>query len=245
VLGMAVACQAGYDPDGMLILMRVFAQLDPSAGSFMKNHPSGLERFQYLQGEAQRCKSLQKQFRTSTPSQSLTETAPATFSVRMRTTKGDFVIGVTRAWAPLGADRFYNLVKAGFYSECPFDRVIPNFMVQFGNNPAPDVSQAWANAYLPDEPVTQSNLRGRVAFATVGPGTRTTQLFINLRNSPALDHQGFAPIGEIVTGMDTVENLFSGYGDQPNRAMAQGKEYLERNFPNLDWIKEAVILGDD
>jgi len=249
VLGLRVACQAGFDPEGMLILMRGFAQIDKRASSFMQNHPSGLERLQYLQIEAQRCASLQAQSRIAAPplmdSRSLRDTAPPTFDVRMRTTKGDATIRITRAWAPNGADRFYNLVRAGFYSDSAFYRVFPNIMIQFGISARPDVSRAWAKSTMPDDRVAVSNLRGRVVFAAgVGPNTRSTQIFINLRDNPTLDRQGFAPIGEIIAGMDVLENVFSGYGAEPNQAAieAQGKAYLDRDFPNLDRILELSIV---
>lgn len=248
VLGIRVACQAGFNPQGMLILMRVFEQIDPRASSFMQNHPTALERLQYLQTEAQRCSSLQVQASVSTPSLldpgSLNETAPPTFTVKMRTTKGDFTIRVIRAWAPVGADRFYNLVKAGFYTDSAFYRVFPNIMIQFGISSHPEISSVWGSAKLPDDPVTQSNLRGRVTFATgVGLNTRTTQIFINLRDNAALDRQGFAPFGEIVAGMNVLENVFSAYGAKPNQSTleAEGNAYLDRDFPSMDRILEAAI----
>jgi peptidyl-prolyl cis-trans isomerase A (cyclophilin A) len=180
----------------------------------------------------------------------LEEQAPTTYRVRFSTTKGDFVVEVTRAWAPLGADRFYNLVKYGFYTDASFFRVLPGFVVQFGICARPDVSKAWTNATIPDDPVTQSNLRGTITFATAGPNTRTTQVFINLADNAKLDSMGFAPFGKVVEGMDVVESLYSGYGEgapQGNgpdqaRITAEGKTYLDQNFPKLDSIKSAEFV---
>ena len=130
-----------------------------------------------------------------------TERAPARFRVRFETTKGPFVVEVTRAWAPRGADRFYNLVRAGYYDDVAFFRVIEGFMVQFGINGDPRVNAAWQAARIPDDPVTQSNRRGMVTYAMAGPDTRTTQLFINFRDNKGLDGQGFAPFGGVVEGL--------------------------------------------
>lgn len=171
--------------------------------------------------------------------------APATFDAKFTTTKGDFVVHVTRAWAPLGADRFYNLVKRGFFSDAAFFRVVPGFMIQFGLNADPAVSKEWQSARIKDDPVTQSNKPGYVTFATAGPNTRTTQLFINYGNNAFLDSQGFAPFGEVTSGMDVVKNLYSGYGEKPDQGSitALGKPYLDKNFPNIDSIKSATIVS--
>src|SRR5579884_83285 len=128
--------------------------------------------------------------------------APDTYKVKFNTTKGSFVVEVTRAWAPLGADRFYNLVKGGYYDGAPLYRVIPNFMVQFGFSPSTAVNKAWEKAEIKDDPVKQSNKRGYITFATSGPNTRTTQVFINYKDNAFLDTQGFAPFGNVVEGMD-------------------------------------------
>jgi peptidyl-prolyl cis-trans isomerase A (cyclophilin A) len=185
----------------------------------------------------------------------LEEQAPATYQVKFQTTKGDFVVQVTRAWAPLGADRFYNLVKNGFYTDASFFRVLPGFVVQFGISARPDVSASWKDATIPDDPVTQSNLLGTVTFATAGPNTRTTQVFINLADNSKLDGMGFAPFGKVVSGMDVVNNLYSGYGEgaprgngpDQGRITAEGKAYLDKDFPKLDSIKSAefVINGSN
>ena len=180
---------------------------------------------------------------------SLNQKAPASYKVRFTTTQGPFVVEVTRAWAPLGADRFYNLVKYGYYTDASFFRVLPNFVVQFGISAKPAVSKAWARATIPDDPVTQSNKPGYLTFATAGPNTRTTQIFINLGDNAALDAQGFAPFGQVTEGVDVVRKLYSGYGegapqgDGPDqgRIEAEGKAYLDKEFPKLDRIKSAVI----
>jgi peptidyl-prolyl cis-trans isomerase A (cyclophilin A) len=176
--------------------------------------------------------------------------APAVFEARLTTTKGDFVIQVTRAWAPRGADRFYNLVKYHFFDGSAFFRVIDGFVVQFGISARPDVSGAWENAKILDDPVTQSNTRGTLTFATAGPNTRTTQVFINLGENSNLDAMGFSPFGKVTSGMEVVDKLYSEYGEgQPsgsgpdqNRIQSEGKAYLEKAFPLLDTIKTAVIV---
>jgi peptidyl-prolyl cis-trans isomerase A (cyclophilin A) len=175
--------------------------------------------------------------------------APAEYEVKMATTKGDIVIHVTRAWAPLGADRFYNLVKNGFYTDASFFRVLPGFVVQFGLSADPNVSRVWRSANIKDDPVTQSNKPGTVTFATAGRDTRTTQVFINLGENGQLDSMGFAPFGQVTAGMDVVKKLHSGYGEgapsgrgpDQGTISSQGKPYLDKNFPNLDSIKGATI----
>jgi peptidyl-prolyl cis-trans isomerase A (cyclophilin A) len=186
---------------------------------------------------------LKKTAKLATPA-ALTETAPPVFKAEFDTTKGLIVIEAHRDWAPLGADRFYNLVKNGYYDEVRFFRVIPNFMAQFGMNGNPAVQKAWRNATLKDDPVKQGSKRGFVVFAHRGPNTRTTQLFINYRdNSASLNSQGFAAFGEVVTGMDVVDKIYSGYGEDPDQSLidAQGNAYLTKQFPKLDYIKTATI----
>ena len=176
--------------------------------------------------------------------------APATFQAKFETTAGDFVIEVHREWAANGADRFYNLVSSGLYDDCKFFRVVPKFMVQFGINGDPKVSAKWREATIKDDVVMKSNKRGFVTFAKLGlPNTRTTQVFINLKdNSKSLDPQGFAPFGEVVKGMDVVDKINSEYGEKPKEADVQGNQirlgngYLEAKFPNLDGIKKVTIL---
>jgi peptidyl-prolyl cis-trans isomerase A (cyclophilin A) len=171
--------------------------------------------------------------------------APDSFKARFTTTKGEFVIEVHRDWSPLGADRFYNLVKNGFYNNESFFRVVPGFVVQFGLSPMPAVTKAWQDAFIQDDPVTQSNKRGFVTFATSGPNSRTTQMFINFGENGRLDGMGFSPFGEVIEGMDVVDKLYAGYGEAPNQGQieAEGKTYLEKNFPLLDSVKVAKIEG--
>jgi peptidyl-prolyl cis-trans isomerase A (cyclophilin A) len=181
---------------------------------------------------------------------SLNKQAPATFKAKFTTTKGDFVVEVTRSWSPLGADRFYNLVKYHFYDGASFFRVLPGFVAQFGLSAKPEISRAWASATIKDDPVTQSNLAGYLTFATSGPNTRTTQLFINLANNQNLDGMGFSPFGKVIEGMDVVEKFYSGYGEgapggngpEQGRITNEGKAYLDKSFPLLDSIKTAVIV---
>jgi peptidyl-prolyl cis-trans isomerase A (cyclophilin A) len=170
--------------------------------------------------------------------------APADFKVSFTTTAGDFVVEVHRDWAPLGADRFYNLVRHGFFTNASFFRVVPNFVVQFGLNADPAVNKAWADADIKDDPVLQTNSRGRLVFATAGPGTRTTQLFINFGDNGRLDGMGFAPFGEVVEGMDVVDKIYPAYGEQPSQDLItnQGDAYIAKNFPKIDKIKLAKVL---
>jgi len=179
----------------------------------------------------------------------LTEQAPATYKVKFDTTKGAFVIQVTRAWAPTGADRFYNLVKNGFYDDARFFRVISGFMVQFGINGDPQLSARWRQAQIKDDAVTQSNKRGMITFATAGPNTRTTQVFINFADNTNLDGMGFAPFGRIVSGMNVVDSLNDEYGEGAPRGRGpdqgklqnEGNAYLAREFARMDYIKKATI----
>ena len=174
----------------------------------------------------------------------LKEVAPATYRANFDTTAGSFVVEVHRDWAPKGADRFYNLVKHGYYDDSRFFRLIPNFMVQFGINGNPAIQRFWQNANIPDDPVTQTNKRGAITFATAGPNSRTTQVFINFRNNPGLDKQGFAPFGEVISGMEAVDKINSQYGEGPEqgRIQAEGNRYLMKAFPKLDVIKTATIV---
>lgn len=174
----------------------------------------------------------------------LTAKAPADFKVHFTTTAGDFVVEVHRDWAPLGADRFYNLVRHGFFTNASFFRVVPGFVVQFGLNGDPAVNKAWADADIHDDPVTQTNSRGRLVFATAGPGTRTTQLFINFADNGRLDGMGFAPFGEVIEGMDVVDKIYPGYGEQPNQDQITnlGDAYISQNFPKIDKIKFARVV---
>ncbi|HUO35889.1 MAG TPA: peptidylprolyl isomerase [Candidatus Acidoferrum sp.] len=176
--------------------------------------------------------------------QSLNAKAPDVFQAEFSTTAGNFTIEVTREWAPLGADRFYNLVTNNYFDDSAFFRVVPKFIIQFGLSADPDVNRKWRMANLKDDPVKQSNKPGYLTFATAGPNTRTTQLFINFGNNGFLDSQGFAPFGRVVSGMDVVEKIFSGYGEQPDQGSihAQGKAYLDQKFPKLDRIKSTTVV---
>jgi peptidyl-prolyl cis-trans isomerase A (cyclophilin A) len=183
----------------------------------------------------------------------LNETAPAKFQAKFETSKGDFVIEVTRDWSPLGADRFYNLVKNGFYSNCRFFRNIAGFMVQFGINGDPKLSAVWRNANIKDDPVKQSNVKGYISYAMAGPNTRTTQVFINFSDRNAqLDKSGFSPFGKVVKGMDVVESLYNGYGEgapsgngpDQGKIQMEGNAYLEKSFPKLDFVKAATIVPE-
>jgi len=181
---------------------------------------------------------------------SLKEVAPAVYKAKFETTAGSFVVEVHRDWAPLGADRFYNLVKNGFYDNCRFFRVISGFMVQFGINGDPTVSAVWRGAQIGVDPVKQSNKRGYITYAMAGPPTtRTTQVFINFGDNGDLDSQGFAPFGKIASGMDVVDKLYAEYGEGApsgrgpgqGRIQMEGNAYLAKEFPKLDYIKKATI----
>lgn len=178
--------------------------------------------------------------------------APDQFRVAFTTTKGEFLVEVHREWAPLGADRFYNLVQVGYYNGNHFFRVVDGFIAQFGMNGDPAVNEAWDDAGIPDDPMGEMNTRGRLTFAHGGPGTRTTQLFISLGDNLFLDNQGFPPFGEVIDGMDVVDSLHTGYGDGPPRGPgpdqgrigAEGTAYLEREFPLLDYVESARVVAE-
>lgn len=179
----------------------------------------------------------------------LTEQAPAVYKARFETTKGPFVIEVHRDWAPQGADRFYNLVKNGFFDDVAFFRAVEGFMVQFGISGDPSVAGVWRTATIPDDQPKQSNGRGMVSFATSGPNSRTTQIFINYKDNSFLDRMGFAPFGKVVEGMEVVDSLYKGYGEgaprgagpDQGRIQMQGNAYLRQSFPQLDYVKSARI----
>jgi peptidyl-prolyl cis-trans isomerase A (cyclophilin A) len=183
----------------------------------------------------------------------LTESAPETFKAQFDTTKGKFTIEVTRSLAPNGADRFYNLVKSGYFTDTAFFRVIPGFMCQFGIHGDPAVSAKWRDANITDDPVKGSNTRGMITFATAGPNTRTTQLFINFGNNVNLDGMGFSPFGKVIEGMDVVDKINGEYGEgapggrgpDQGRIQMEGNAYLKKDFPNLDYIKSATIIPAD
>ncbi len=181
---------------------------------------------------------------------SLREQAPPAYKVEFDTSKGPFIVEVHGDWAPFGADRFYNLVKNGFFNNTRFFRVISGFMVQFGINGDPAISSQWRSARINDDPVKKSNGRGLITFATAGPNTRTTQIFINYADNAALDGQGFAPFGQVTSGMNVVDALYSGYGEgapsgagpEQGRVQSEGNAYLTSSFPKLDYIKSATIV---
>lgn len=177
---------------------------------------------------------------------SLNAKAPESYNVKFVTTKGDVVIAVTRSWAPLGADRFYNLVKNGYFTNTAFYRIVPGFVVQWGFSPNPAINRVWEKASIQDDPVTQSNRRGTIVFATSGPNTRTTQLFINLADNARLDGMGFAAFGQVTSGLDAIDKLNSEYGEKPEQGeiATKGAAYLNKEFPNLDLIKSATIIGN-
>jgi peptidyl-prolyl cis-trans isomerase A (cyclophilin A) len=179
-----------------------------------------------------------------------TAQAPEVFLADFTTTRGDFVVEAHRSWAPHGADRFYNLVKLGFYDDTRLFRAIPDFMVQFGIPGDPEVAAKWRGAAISDDPVTQSNLRGFMSFAQTGqPNSRTTQIFICLFNHPRLDASGFAPFARVVRGMEVVDDFYKGYGEgapegtgpSQDRIQTEGNAYLDREFPKLDRILRTRI----
>jgi peptidyl-prolyl cis-trans isomerase A (cyclophilin A) len=181
-----------------------------------------------------------------------TEKAPEVYKVKFATTKGDFILEVHRSWAPYGADRFYNLVKLGFYNDVVFFRVIDGFMAQFGIHGDPAVAAVWRDANIPDDPPSgQSNIRGMASFATAGPNTRTTQIFLNFGNNSPLDSSGFTPFGKIIEGESILDQLYRGYGEgapmgngpDQGRIQRQGNAYLKSSFPNLDAIKTAQLIN--
>jgi len=173
------------------------------------------------------------------------ESAKGTFTVKVEASTGDFTIEVNRAWAPIGAERFYQLVKSSYFDECRFFRVVPGFMVQFGMNGDPSVQQQW-DRNINDDTVTQSNERSYVTFATSGPNSRTTQLFINFGDNASLDGQGFAPFGKVIEGMEQVDAINAQYGESPQQGSikSNGNAYLNQEFPKLDYIKKMSIVSE-
>lgn len=181
----------------------------------------------------------------------LSKAAPDIFQVKFETSKGDFILEAYREWSPLGVDRVYHMARSGFFKDVRFYRVLDGFMAQFGAHGDPAVAKAWREFNIQDEPVVQSNLRGFVSFAKSSmPNSRTTQLFINYGDNSRLDEMGFAPVGKIIEGMDVVDALYSGYGEGaprgtgPNQSLIaqQGNDYLKKDFPKLDYIKDAKII---
>jgi peptidyl-prolyl cis-trans isomerase A (cyclophilin A) len=179
----------------------------------------------------------------------LREQAPPLYKAKFDTSKGAFVVEVNRDWAPNGADRFYNLVKNGFYDNVRFFRVISGFMVQFGISGDPNVSAPWREARIPDDPVKQSNKRGYITYAMAGPNTRTSQVFINFADNANLDSSGFSPFGRVISGMDVVDKLNAEYGEgaprgrgpDQSRIQMEGNAYLNKDFSRLDFVRKATI----
>jgi peptidyl-prolyl cis-trans isomerase A (cyclophilin A) len=174
---------------------------------------------------------------------------PDVYRVKFETSKGDFVVEARRAWAPRGTARFYELVRIRYFDQDRFFRVLPGFIAQFGIHPDPAVHSTWRQLVIPDDPPQEKNLRGTVAFAQSGPNTRATEVFINLKDNPELDDEGFTPFGQVVDGMENVEMLYSGYGElgpkgrgpDAGRAESEGNEYIVPRFPKLDYIKRARL----
>lgn len=180
------------------------------------------------------------------------EAAPDTFEVHLETTRGTFVIEVVRAWAPIGADRFYNLLRHGYYDDVRFHRVVPDFITQWGVSGDPELNAVWYDRGMPDDTVVASNVRGTIAYAFTEPGTRATQLYINMIDNTRLDAGGFAPIGRVTVGMESVvDSIYSGYGENSgggvrrgdqSRIVAEGNVYLDAAFPELDRLIRASIV---
>jgi len=181
---------------------------------------------------------------SSSSSSSVSVTAPAEYKVKFDTSRGVFVVDVHRDWAPVGADRFYELVKAGFYDDARFFRIVPGFVVQWGLNKDAKASAEWRAKQIPDDPVKESNHPGYITFAKTGqPNSRTTQVFVNLADNERLDSTGFAPFGKVTEGMSVVGDFYSGYGEEPQQNLieSEGNAYLQRDFPRLDYIKTARV----
>jgi peptidyl-prolyl cis-trans isomerase A (cyclophilin A) len=175
------------------------------------------------------------------------KTAPDSFKVLFKTSKGEFTVSVDRKNAPLGADRFYNLAQSNYFKDARFFRVVKGFVVQFGIAAEPQDSKSWKEAKLQDDPVKLSNAEGTLTFATAGPGTRTTQLFINLNDNERLDSMGFAPFGKVEKGLGVIKNLNGQYADAPtslqDRIYNEGNKFLNDKFPNLDYIIETQVIA--
>ena len=178
------------------------------------------------------------------PSDSVAQ-APDSFRVAFETTRGNFVVDVNRKWSPHGVDRFHQLVTSGYFTDVAFMRVLPGFVAQFGMHGDPSVNRRWSDRRIPDDPVVESNKRGTIVFATAGPNTRGNQFFINFADNSQLDAQGFSPFGRVVEGMAVVDSVYAGYGEAPDqsRITEDGNAYLKREFPRLDYIKSARVVG--
>lgn len=212
----------------------------------MKTPPRRLLRVLCLSMIANACSQDSRPGADSTargPSEQ-TAAAPDSFRVAFETTRGNFDVDVIRAWSPRGADRFHELVTTGYFTDVAFIRVLPGFVAQFGMHGDPAVNRRWERPIL-DDPVVQSNKRGTIVFATSGPHTRGNQFFINYSDNARLDRMGFSPFGRVVEGMSVVDSIYAGYGETPDqsRVGAEGNAYLKREFPRLDYIKSARIVG--
>ncbi len=178
-------------------------------------------------------------------------TAPAKFQAKFETTAGDFIVECTRDWAPHGVDRFYNLVKIGFFNDVALFRIVPDFVVQWGIHGNPEVSKHWRNANLKVDKVKESNERGMLTYAMAGaPTTRSTQMFINFKKNAMLDQKGFAPICKVIEGMEeTVDKFYAGYKGMPSREQgqiqAEGNKFLRKRYPLMDYIKTAKLYDPD
>jgi peptidyl-prolyl cis-trans isomerase A (cyclophilin A) len=187
---------------------------------------------------------------TSPGDSAFQRTAPDTFITRFRTSRGDFFVQAVRVWAPRGADRFYNLVRNGFYDRNRFFRVVDGFVVQWGIHGDPAVSGAWARMCIRDDPFRRTNGRRTITFAFGRPNTRTTQVFVNYHMNWRLDRMGFTPFGEVISGMEVVDSLYKGYGDvskggpDPMRVVKEGNAYLDREFPLVDSIIDARVVAE-
>lgn len=225
-----------------LILAAVMLALTPTVSADEKAKPAATE---------EAAAAIEKEVNPALVDPSLaTETAPDAFRVKLETTKGDVVILVNRSWAPNGVDRFYNLVKIGYYSDVAFYRVIRGFMAQCGFSPDPKISAAWSRKKIADDPILQANTRGMVTFAMGGPNSRTTQFFINFAdNSYLKQHGAFAPFGKVISGMDVMDSIYDGYGEgtprgrgpDQARVAREGASYLRKSFPSLDYIIRATL----
>lgn len=192
------------------------------------------------------CTGKEPPAKAGAASSSATPAAPDSFRVAFQTSRGPFTIAVSRALSPHGADRFYQLVTSGYFTDVRFFRVVPGFVAQFGLNGDPKVNGEWANNTIPDDPVATTNAKGTLVFATAGPNTRSNQLFLNLADNGRLDAMGFSPFGKVVDGIDIVAAIYSGYGEAPDqgRIGAEGNAYLTTAFPKLDYITSATIVAD-
>jgi len=234
---------------GLLVLLMLMPALAPVTEAGPIQQPANPAQAEPPQGQS--TAPAQKADASAIVPENATATAPETFRVRFDTTKGPFVVEVIREWAPNGADRFYNLVKLGYFTDVAFFRIVSGFMAQFGIHGDPAIAAKWKKATILDDPVKQSNQRGFITYAASrAQNSRTTQMFINYTNNARLDNMRFAPFGRVIQGMDVVDILHADYGDGaprgrgPNQARieSQGNQYLREAFPLLDYIKSATLV---